>query len=87
MVHVEFACARMKMLRAAKQVRNNKRSEADGAVLFICEAQTNSQSFSMLHPTHFIFLEHISGKSALGNGEPGFCLPGTRWDCVITVGS
>lgn len=86
-MHVEFACASVKMLRAAKQVQNNKRSEADGAVLFICAAQTNSQSFSMLHPTHFIFLEHISGKSVLGNGEPGFCLPGTRWDCVITVGS
>lgn len=75
------------MLRAAEEeVWNYKRSEADADVLFIHAAQTNSLSFSMLHSTHFIFLEHISGKSVLGNGEPGFYLPGTRWDCVITVG-
>lgn len=87
-VHVEFACVRRKMLRAAEEeVWNYKRSEADADVLFMHAAQTNSLSFSMLHSTHFIFLEHISGKSVLGNGEPGFCLPGTRWGLCDHSGS
>lgn len=66
----------MKMCDGAdKEVWKYKKSEGDGASVFKHTAQTNSLRFSMLHQTHFIFLEHISRKSALGNGEPGFvCL-------------
>lgn len=56
-----YVCVHEKMSeRADKKLWNNRKSEGDGASLFMHTLQTNSLCFSVLHQTYFIFLEHIS---------------------------
>lgn len=53
-------CARENMSeRADKKLWNNKKSEGDVASLLYARLRQTLR-FSVLHQTHFIFLEHIS---------------------------
>lgn len=56
-------CVRENMSKKDRKLWNNKKSEGDCAFLFMRMSQTNSLNklcFSVMHQTHFIFLEHIS---------------------------
>ena len=60
----------------------SKKSESWGVSLYV---HTSEKVCAASH-AFYLFEAHLQ-KSVLGNGEPGFVLPGTRWDCVIIVHS
>lgn len=78
---------RMEMCDGAdKEVWKDKKSEGDGAAVFKHTAQTNSVLFYAASDAFHLFGAHLQ-KISSGKWRAWICLPGTRWDCVITVGS